>query len=113
MTVSHGLRAAPGGQGCGLGTNGPRPALPGLWSLALTSGSTGALSRGGGVRAPRGQCRPQGQGPHLEDIQHVLVTEQGHGDADLLVLRLVASWRDLRAQRRLLADQGPPDAAGS
>lgn len=42
----------------------------------------------------------RGRDSYLENVQHVFVAEQGHGDADLLILRLVASWGYLGAQRR-------------
>lgn len=44
--------------------------------------------------------------PYLENVQHVPVAEQGHRNANLIILRLVASWGDLRGQGNCLAHQG-------
>lgn len=43
--------------------------------------------------------------PYLENVQHVSVAEQGHGNADLLILSLVASRGDLwgQGQERMTA----------
>lgn len=49
---------------------------------------------------PQAQHTSGGGTPYLKNVQHVFVAEQGHRDADLLILCLVASWGDLGVQRR-------------
>jgi hypothetical protein len=52
-------------------------------------------------------------GAYPEDGQHVLVTEQGHGDANLLILRLVASWGYLGGEEGVQKSPLRPQAASS
>lgn len=104
-----------------LGKEAPEPGCSERWGQRLRSHGqwhhqprVGGLTRGS-LPSPARQTlaawqQPQTGGrvkPYLENVQHVFVAEQGHGNADLLVLCLVASWRDLGAERRVWQEGGP------